>query len=201
MSLGRQRFATLRRVMARPPSTAARQSMVQTAAEILRTQGVAACTVEEVSRQSGVAKTTLYRHFGSIQGLILAVVDATVKKAKVPDTGTLRGDLVEIQRTYLRTSRVRTSRELFVWMLTQSMIDPDFAVRFRHVRVQPTGPTVIVLQRAIARGEVSPSIDMDLALHVIQGPFISKRIIDNSDVDEREFNSLIDVVVAAVTAL
>lgn len=194
-------FATLRRVMARPPSTAARQSMVQTAAEILRTQGVAACTVEEVSRQSGVAKTTLYRHFGTIDKLILAVVDASVKKTKVPDTGTLRGDLIEIQRAYLRSSRVRSSRELFVWMLTQSMSDPDFAVRFRHVRVQPTGPTAIVLQRAIARGEVSPAIDMDLALHVIQGPFISKRIIDNSDIDDREFNALIDVVVAAITAL
>ena len=187
--------------MARPPSIAARQSMVQTAAEILRSQGVAACTVEEVTRQSGVAKTTLYRHFGTIDGLILAVVDASVKRTKVPDTGTLRGDLVEIQRAYLRSARVRSSRELFVWMLTQSMADPDFAARFRHVRVQPAGPTVIVLQRAIARGEISPSIDMDLALHIIQGPFMSKRIIDNSDIDEQQFKLLIDVVVAAITAL
>lgn len=174
--------------------------MLHAAANIVMSEGVAACTVDEVARRSGVAKTTIYRHFGNSDALILAVVDAGVKATEAPDTGSLRGDLEVIQRNYAKAAAHPARRELFVWMATRAMRDPAFATLFRSVRVQPGGPTVIALQRAIARGELDPTIDIGLAMHIIQGPFMSKQVIDNDELSEREFQTLLDLVVRALTS-
>ncbi|MEZ5269775.1 MAG: helix-turn-helix domain-containing protein [Microthrixaceae bacterium] len=50
-----------------------------------------------MARRSGVAKTTLYRHFGTTEALVFAVVQQNVAAVDPPDTGTLK-DLAEIHR-------------------------------------------------------------------------------------------------------
>ena len=59
-------------------------------------------------------------------------------------------------------------------------------------------PTVIALQRAIARGEIPPTTNVEMALHLIQGPLISKRIVDDSALTEAEFDSLLDMTCRAL---
>ncbi|MCB1026919.1 MAG: TetR/AcrR family transcriptional regulator [Microthrixaceae bacterium] len=187
--------------MARPPSTVARNKLMSATMEILATEGVGSVNAEEVARRSGVAKTTLYRHFGTTDALVFAVVEQNVAAAEPPDTGTLRGDLAEIQRRYLEVASPRQSRELFVWMVAKSIEDPVNRELFRRARVQPRGPTVIALQRAMARGEIDANTDVDLAMHVIQGPLISMRIVDNSDVGDDDLDTILDMTVRALGAV
>lgn len=184
--------------MARPPSKTARAKLLRATAEILIKDGIGAMSIEAVARRSGVAKTTLYRHFGGIDGLVFAAVAASVSEAVVSDTGSLIGDLREIQHNYLDIASSNINREVFAWMLTRAMQSPEAAALFRKERIQPRGPTVVVLQRAIARGELSPTTDIELAMHVIQGPLISKRIVDNSDLTDDEFDTLLEMTVRAL---
>jgi AcrR family transcriptional regulator len=175
--------------------------MIRGARKVIASDGVYACTVDEVARLTGIAKTTIYRHFGGSDALVLAAVDGMVKTLDAPDTGSLRSDLEVITRRYLETARIPANRELFAWMVSRSMQDPEFAAKFRSVRIQPKGPTVIALQRAIARGEVDPTIDINLAIHVIQGPLMSKRSVENEELSEEEFQALLDFAVRALTNL
>lgn len=184
--------------MARPPSKTARAKLLRATAEILIKDGIGAMSIEAVTRRSGVAKTTLYRHFGGIDGLVFAAVAASVSEAVVSDTGSLIGDLREIQHNYLDIASSNINREVFAWMLTRAMQSPEAAALFRKERIQPRGPTVVALQRAIARGELSPTTDIELAIHVIQGPLISKRIVDNSDLTDEEFDTLLQMTVRAL---
>ena len=69
---------------------------------------------------------------------------------------------------------------------------------FRLARVQPRGPTTVALQRAIARGEIPADIDVGMAMHIIQGPLISQRIVDNSDVSESDLAHMLDMTVRAL---
>ena len=59
----------------------------------------------------------------------------------------------------------------------------------------------IALQRAIARGEIPPTTNVEMALHLIQGPLISKRIVDDSALTEAEFDSLLDMTCRALADL
>jgi AcrR family transcriptional regulator len=184
--------------MARPRSEDARRRLITAALEIVATEGVGAVTADAVARRSGVAKTTLYRHFGSTDGLVFATVDESVTAQVPPDTGTLRGDLESIHRRYLDVAASRRSRELFAWMVAKSIESAEHRELFRRARVQPRGPTTVALQRAIARGEVDADIDVDMAMHMIQGPLISQRIVDDSDVSESELAHMLDMTIRAL---
>lgn len=189
---------TVRSAMARPPSKAARAKLLRATAEMLLEDGIGAVSIEAVARRAGVAKTTLYRHFGGIDGLVFAAAGASVSEADGPDTGSLIGDLREIQRRYLDIASSSINREVFAWMLTRAMRSPEAAALFRRERTQPRGPTVVALQRAIARGELPPTTNIELAMHVIQGPLISKRIVDNSDLTDDEFDTLLEMTLRAL---
>lgn len=184
--------------MARPRSEAARRRLLDATLEIVATEGVAAVTADAVARRSGVAKTTLYRHFGSTDGLVFAAVADSVIAQAPPDTGTIRGDLEAIHRRYLEIASSQQNRELFAWMVAKSIESAENRELFRRVRVQPRGPTTVALQRAIARGEVDADIDVDLAMHIIQGPLISQRIVDNSEVSDGDLERILDMTVRAL---
>ena len=179
--------------MARPPSKAARAKLLRATAEILVKEGIGAVSIEAVARRAGVAKTTLYRQFGGLDGLVFAAAAASVSETVMPDTGSLIGDLRAIQRHYLDIASSRINREVFAWMLTRAMHSPEAAALFRKERIQPRGPTVVALQRAIVRGELPPTTNIELAMHIIQGPIISNRIIDNSDLTDDDLETLLEM--------
>jgi AcrR family transcriptional regulator len=54
---------------------AARERILRTAYELFRSYGVNAIGVDRIVAEAGVAKTTLYRHFHSKDGLVLAVFE------------------------------------------------------------------------------------------------------------------------------
>jgi AcrR family transcriptional regulator len=184
--------------MPRPPSTAARVKLLRATAELLIEGGIDAVSIDAVARRSGVARTTLYRHFGGVDALVFAAAAASVSNNEGPDTGTLLGDLREIQRRYLDIAAIATNREVFAWMVTRALQSPEAAELFRNERNQPRGPTVIALQRAIARGEIAATTNIEMAMHVIQGPLISKRIVDNSSFTDDEFDMLLTMTVRAL---
>lgn len=128
-----------------------------------------------VARLSGVAKTTLYRRFGGLDRLVFAAVAARVSEVEDPDTGSLMEDLRVIQRYYLDIASSSINREVFAWMLARAMSSPEAAAMFKKERIQPQGPTVVALERAIARGELAGDTNIELAMHVVQGQLISKR--------------------------
>lgn len=188
-------------VMARPRSEDARRRLIDAAIEILSSEGPDAVTGDEVVRRSGVAKTTMYRHFGTTTALVFAAVGVRVSADAPPDTGSLRGDLEQIHRRYLDAAASPQSRALFVWMISRSIESDENRELFREARVQPRGPTVVALQRAIARGEIDVSIDLEMAMHVIQGPLISQRIVANSSVTDDELDTMLTMTLRALGAV
>lgn len=184
--------------MARPRSDEARRRLLDATLEIISSDGVGAVTADDVARRSGVAKTTLYRHFGTTEALVFAAVDDSVTTQQAPDSGSLRGDLRIIHRRYLDAAASARTRELFAWMVSTSIRHPEHRERFRSIRAQPRGSTTMALQRAIARGELDADTDLDLALHVIQGPLISQRIVDDRDVSDDELERMLNATIRAL---
>ena len=96
--------------MARPRSEAARQKMLGATVEIAFEHGVNAVTFDEVARRSGVAKTTIYRHFDTKNQLVMEALDGATVFPAIPDTGTLRTDLLDFFTTIqpmFRNERLR----------------------------------------------------------------------------------------------
>ena len=82
--------------------------MLATTFELLSESGVGGLTVDEVSRRSGVAKTTIYRHWPTRAALVIDACSRISAEQKAPDTGSLEGDVTAILTNIahlLRTAR------------------------------------------------------------------------------------------------
>lgn len=184
--------------MARPLSEAARAKMLAAAQQIIVTDGMHACTVDEVARRSGVAKTTIYRHFANADELSMAAVDAMVDHVTAPDHGSLRADLREIVMAFRKVVSHDSFRQLFADMLARAVRDPGFARVYEETQEMRHAPLRIAIQRGMARGEVDPEIDVETAMYFVQGPFVAKRLIETGELTEGEIDVFLDLICRAL---
>ena len=67
--------------------------VLETTYKLLTEVGLSGVSVDEVCRKSGVAKTTIYRHWSSREALLLDACATMQPKSQAPDTGSLKRDL------------------------------------------------------------------------------------------------------------
>src|ERR1700737_1412049 len=73
-----------------------RTRLLDAAADLLRAGGIEAVTIDAVTKESKVARTTLYRHFGCSSDLLAATLETLIPPVtQPPSTGSLRDRLVE----------------------------------------------------------------------------------------------------------
>src|SRR6201984_105833 len=69
--------------------------LLDAAADLLREGGIEAVTIDAVTKQSRVARTTLYRHFGCSSELLAPPLERLLPPiTQPPSTGALRDPLV-----------------------------------------------------------------------------------------------------------
>src|SRR5215212_4289942 len=82
---------------------APRQRLLAAAGAILARDGYTGLTMERVAAESGVAKTTLYRHWPAKAALCMDLYLAEAgRELRDPDTGTVAADLKQIVNDVVR---------------------------------------------------------------------------------------------------
>ena len=80
------------------------------AVDALLALGVEGTTIEAIADRSGVAKSTIYRHFGSREALLVDAVRSCVVEVPTPDTGSLADDLADLFARYDEPDNQATQR-------------------------------------------------------------------------------------------
>ena len=132
--------------------------------ELLIELGYFRLTFDAVARKARASKATLYRRWESKPAL---VIDALIRakdmpNPELPDTGTLRGDLLA---AFCGQDGLAQSRatEVLASVLTATATDPEFAELFRERFIAPKmHVTMEIYAKAIERGEVSPDVDLEI---------------------------------------
>jgi AcrR family transcriptional regulator len=142
-----------------------------TTERILRIDGYAGLTMERVAAESGVAKTTLYRHWPTKAALCMDLyLDVAGRELRVPDSGDVAGDLRYIIDTVVRLQTRTVAGPAFLGLLAEAQVHPDsrgaFLAEFADRRRAVTRD---VLKRAIDRGELRPDTDIDVVIDAIGG--------------------------------
>lgn len=186
--------------MPRPLSTDARDKMVAAATEVILDRGIVGFTIDEVAKRSGVAKTTIYRHFPDTNDLVLSAVHATVDYAEAPDTGSLRGDLAEFLRRILPNFTDFKSRAAYYELWAAQLRNPELIERNRTLFESPQSAIPLLLERWQERGEVSSNIDLLTAFEIIDGPFALRSIIAPHSLTTIDIDALVERMVLQLQA-
>lgn len=134
-------------------------AILRAAVEELTGSGYAGLTMDRVAQRAGTNKNAIYRRWSSRAALGLAAYRELIKADREPpDTGTLRGDVLELLRganRQLSTSPVVSG--VIRSLLAAAAEDPELAAQLRdNVMDAGSGLWLTVLGRAVARGEIRP---------------------------------------------
>ena len=170
------------------------------ATAVLAERGVAGFSVDAVVERSGVAKTTIYRHWPSAHHLLVDTAADAAGALPTPNTGSLRSDLIEIMTTMVAKVDEPGMRSRILDLLAASGRDPQLeAVRDEMLRTH-LQPLHTVLELAQLRGEIDPLVDLALAADLIQGATFYRRILRGEPLTPGHISQLVDTLRAGIAA-
>ena len=140
------------------------EEILESTLELLIELGYHKLTLDAVARKARASKATLYRRWESKPAL---VIDALIRakdmpEPELPDTGSLRGDLLA---AFCGQHGIANSRatEVLGAVITATSTDPEFARLFRERFLAPKlSVTMAIYAKALERGEISPDVDLEI---------------------------------------
>lgn len=167
-----------------------KETVLKHALELLTTEGVAGLSIDEVSARSGVAKTTIYRHWPSRSALILDAC-STMGGFVVPDTGTFRGDLVAFARE-VRSQFQSRNGAILPSIMDAAERDEEMAELFAAIVQKIVGEFQLFIDRGVRRKEIRRGMDArELATSII-GPLVFRRLFLRSNSTDAVLKKIID---------
>lgn len=171
-------------------------AILDAARELLVERGYENMTMDAVAERAGAGKATLYRRWSSKTDLVVDAItcrryaDLTIDD--IPDTGSLRGDLLEVHRAKIRTD----TEALMVGLAAAVRDDPQVASAFQRQFVQArTGLMRDLFERASRRGEIPPGRDLDMIATVGPAMISYQKVTTGRPLDPDFIVRLIDTVV------
>jgi AcrR family transcriptional regulator len=133
------------------------QAILRAALDELAETGYAGLTMDRVAKRAGTNKNAIYRRWPNRAALGLAAYrELVVADQELPDTGELRGDVLELLR---RANRHLSSPagDILRSLLGSARDDPRLLEQLREQTADAgSGTWLTVLGRAVARGEAPP---------------------------------------------
>ncbi|HJR26148.1 MAG TPA: TetR/AcrR family transcriptional regulator [Acidimicrobiales bacterium] len=186
--------------MARPRSEEARQAALEATVDLVLANGIEGVTFEDVAARSGVAKTTLYRHFGSKPAMVVEAARSCFVLHSTPDSGDLAEDLRIIFEQGKQAEEERRVPDLIPALVAAGDRDPELAALVAQMLEEKRRPIRTVLQLAQLRGEIGHDVDLDVAYTLVVGPFVMRRMIDRIDITDDFREAVLRHAVAALRA-
>ena len=177
--------------------------IMDAALDVLSETGYDGMTIDMVAARAKAGKATLYRRWASKGELVIDAV-ACMKQIDpdaIPDTGTLRGDLVAMIKPHALHD---ADKKLRIMGALTSMLarDPELADAAYAAIVEPRASVNrLLLQRAIDRGEIPADTDIEMISLVSQSMATYRTIMLHKPVDRDFLISVIDGVLMPALGL
>ncbi|MDR6906221.1 AcrR family transcriptional regulator [Agromyces sp. 3263] len=173
--------------------------ILDAAIDVLAESGFDGMTIDMVAARAKAGKATIYRRWPSKADLVLDAV-ACMKAAdldpeRLPDTGTLRGDLVAMIRPRSIEEGERKLRIMggLFGLISSS---PELATAVHEAILEPRlAVNRLFLRRAVDRGEISANRDIELLARVASGMAAFRMLVEQQPLDAEYLTSLIDHVI------
>jgi AcrR family transcriptional regulator len=173
-----------------------RDRVLATAFELLSESGVSGFTVDEVASRSGVAKTTIYRHWPTREALVLDAASRISAEQEVPDTGSFEGDLTALLAD--TGHLLSTARWSSVVPSIVDVAERDLEFADVHAKIQRGHAIALrkVLERAAGRGELPATANRSVMVSALIGPLYYRRWFSREPIDDQFVKAIVRNVIS-----
>ncbi len=179
-----------------PRVVRSRQAVLAATVELLTEVGLAGVTVEAISHRSGVAKTTIYRHWPVASRLIVDAVHELAEPCADPDTGTLRGDLEEILAGLAHTLTSSPMAKVLPSLIDAAARDEDIAALRQEWTRERRSAFDRAFARGRARGEIRADADADVIGAMAAGALFYRRLVSHQPLGPSFVAGVVDAILA-----
>lgn len=178
------------------------EAILAAALALLEERSLAEMTMDDIAARAQVSKASVYRRWPSKGTLAFdAFMSDFRRRQPEPDTGTLRGDLHRALRGWVRAVRRAETARTLRGLIAEVQRDPDLAGAWRERFVEPLRARHrLILERAVARGELSPTVDGEVLIDLLYGPAYHRLLHGHLPLTDRFVDEVVDAVVAAAAA-
>jgi len=152
-----------------------REKVLGATAELLLERGFAGSSVDEITRRSGVAKTTIYRHWPTRGDLLRDACSSIGTPLEVPDTGSFEGDATALVTSLAHLLRSEKWTSVLPSVIDAGERDPDIAAVYSRLQEGYSAPLQSIIQRAMQKGELPKTTDAALLVAALTGPLFYRR--------------------------
>lgn len=186
--------------MNEPPSPRAarsREKILAAATNLLVESGARAVTVDAVEAASGVAKSTLYRHFSSRDELLIETVRCNVPEMLVPDLG---GGFEAALREFVGAASITFAGSewprIFIAIVSLRTAMPELNAVVEADIADKHGALETILDIGVAEGALPAGLALETAVSLLIGPLIFAAITaSDGGLAERDLADLAEHVV------
>jgi AcrR family transcriptional regulator len=167
----------------------------------LAERGYSGVSLDGVAARAEVHKTTVYRRWRTKEQLVLdAMLRQAAQTVSVPDTGTLRGDLLELAR---RSAAIQTSpagEAVARAVAGEAPGNPAIAAASQQFWAQRLELDRTILRRARDRGEINARTADSPVIESLLGALYFRLLVSGEAIDDDFVESIADLVYAACIA-
>lgn len=178
-----------------------RAAVLEAAGDALVERGFADLELAGIARRAGVSKTTVYRRWRTVTGLVADLLsDMAEQSLPRTETGSLLEDLRANAHLVQRTLTDPRQGRLFKAVIAAATSDVDTAAslrRFYDVRIGEWAPCV---EQAIDRGELPPATDPREVIRAVSAPLYYRLLTGGDPLDEAAADRAAEAAVVAARA-
>jgi AcrR family transcriptional regulator len=185
----------------RPRSVEADEAILEAAIDAFVEQGWNGLTIEGVAARAGVGKATIYRRYESRMDLLFAAARKLAQERDpVPDTGSLRGDLLALVDSFVRMMQSTRHGQAIPEMVAATAKNPELNPPYREFLSDRRNAWSAAIGRGVERGELPAGVDRELVVDQLVGPLFYRALVSHEPIDDVYVDRLVDSVLRAVAS-
>jgi len=171
-----------------------RRLVLHAAVALLAESGYSGATIEAVAARSGVAKSTIYRHWPNRLELINDAFHELKPPAPVPTEGDVRDRVVALLEHVARSMAGSLWSSCLPALIDAAERDPE--CRELHSRMAHAGRQTLVdvLLGGVERGELPADTDAEVMADALAGPIFLRRLMGDEPLDPTAVRHLVEQV-------
>jgi AcrR family transcriptional regulator len=159
----------------RPRSEQAEQALLDATIEAIGECGIDGVRCEDVAARAGVGKATLYRRWPGKEDLLIAAFGALKRPLPEPAGQSARDDLIAMLEVVAADAQDPRFAQHYALLHAEGERYPRLVALYKERVVEPRREAMrAVLRAGIARGELRPDLDLEVAVLALTGAVIAR---------------------------
>jgi AcrR family transcriptional regulator len=181
------------RAAGRPRDPEVERGILTATQDLLIEHGYPGTTIAAVASRARCGKSAIYRRWATKVELVVAAVRALHVTAELPDTGSLREDLLAAAMHFGGSDE--RSGPVLASLLSELGRDPELReVAYRAVGRPPVAALIAVIERWIERGVVPADVPVELIAGIVPTAAFGSVTLRQRSLEPRAVADLVDFV-------